>query len=188
MAGMIQMAQPGQQPQQQPPGPEQQPEGGGNEEAYNTAVTLARSALYGSGGGEAVAKALQGARDVSKALADTAYEMISIVDERTDGQVPDEMLVSLATEILSEVVEIGQAAGVDIKGADIARAMQSMLLRYVSEQGLDPRELQQAMGQIDPNKVGAMLDQQMAETPAENEGEPQPEAPEEVASDMKGSK
>ena len=126
--------------------------------AYQAAMKIAMQALYGAGGAKDVAKAIQAASDPAEGLADTAYEMVSIADERTQGQVPDELLVSLATEILGEVADIAQAAGIEVKGAMIATAMRTMLLRYVTEQGLDASQLQQAMAALDPAAVGAQLD------------------------------
>ena len=35
-----------------------------------------------------------------------------------------------------------------------------MLVRYVTEQGLDPSQLQAAMAQVDPEKLGAQLDKE----------------------------
>ena len=55
-----------------------------------------------------------------------------------------------------------QAAGIEVKGAMIATAMRTMLLRYVTEQGMDASQLQQAMADMDPQALGAALDQMEA--------------------------
>jgi hypothetical protein len=89
-------------------------------------------------------------------LANTAYEITSIVDERTQGQVPDELFALLATKILQEVADIGGAAGMDYKPADVATALKQMILRYLGEQGMDTTQLQQAMDQVDPEEFNRM--------------------------------
>ncbi len=118
--------------------------------AFETAIMFAMEVLYKGGGAEGVAKSLQAAPDRVGGLADTAYEMIVVIDERTDGQVPDESLVLLGTKILEEVVDIGDAAGIGYKPAEIAEAFKLMILRFVQENGGDISELQAAMDQVDP--------------------------------------
>jgi hypothetical protein len=164
MQGMLASAvkpQAPQQPQGQPQAPMQgQPPAEGGS-AYDQAMGLVREALYSKEAARDVAKAMKVAGDPAQGLADTAYEMVTIADEGTQGQVPDEELVSLATEVLGEVADIATAAGIEVKGATIAKAMQMMLVRYVTEQGLDPTQLQQAMAQVNPDELGAKLDQEV---------------------------
>lgn len=135
---------------------EAQPQG----DAYDAGMDIVRKALYGEEAARDMAKALQTAGDPSEGLANAAYEMVTIADEATEGGIPDERLVEFATEVLGEVADIADAAGVTIKGVTIAKAMQMMLVRYVTEQGLDPSQLQAAMAQVDPEKLGAQLDKE----------------------------
>jgi hypothetical protein len=85
-------------------------------------------------------------------LANTAYEIVTIVDERTEGAIPDELLVLFAAKILEEVAEIGEAAGVPMQPSDVALALKQMILRFLGEQGVDTTQLQQAMDQVDPEE------------------------------------
>ena len=123
---------------------------------YTTALKFAMQALYENGAAEGVAKSLRSARDPVEGLASTAYEITSIVDERTEGAVPDELFALLATKILGEVADIGEAAGVKYKPSDIALALKTMILRYLGEQGMDTTQLQQAMDQVDPEEFNRM--------------------------------
>jgi hypothetical protein len=164
MNGMLEQPAPqGAPPMQAPPGggaAAAPPEAGGDQShpAFEAAVAFAMKALYKTGGAESVAEAVRSTSDPVTAIATTAYEMLTVVDDRTQGQVPDELLVSLASALLGEVVDIATAAGVTVSSAQIAQAMQQMLLRFVADQGLDPGQLQQAMGQLDPARLGAALD------------------------------
>lgn len=140
--------------QDQPP--EQQ------EDGYDAAMTIVRESLYGAEAARDMAKAIKGAQDPATGLAEAAYQLVSIADEATEGTIPDERLVEFASETLSEVAEIADASGIEIKGAVIAKAMQMMLVRWVTEQGLDPTQLQAEMAKIDPEQLGAQLDKEGA--------------------------
>lgn len=118
---------------------------------FQQALTLAYEALYKNEAAKDIAKQLklQGG-NLSDNMANVAYEITSIIDERTEGQVPDELLVPLAMNVLEEVGEIADAAGLDPQPEDIAVAFKTMILRYLGEQGVDTTQLQQAMDQVDP--------------------------------------
>jgi hypothetical protein len=116
-------------------------------------------ALYENGAAEGVAESLRTSRSPVEGLANTAYEITSIVDERTEGAVPDELFALLATKILEEVADIGEAAGLKYKGSDIALALKQMILRYLGEQGMDTTQLQQAMDQVDPEEFNRMAEE-----------------------------
>ena len=134
------------------------PKEGQDGSAVDQGMAFVRKALYGAEAAREVATSLKKAPDPSQGLADTAYEMVKMADEATEGAIPDEQLIQFASDVLGEVADIAVAAGIEIKGAQIAKAVQAMLLRYVSEQGLDVTQLKQAMAQVDPEAVGATLD------------------------------
>jgi len=121
-----------------------------NNPAFRSAVTLAMQALYKSNAAADVAKALRSAPTPVEGLANTAYDIAALVDEQTNGEVPDELIVLLGVTILQEVAEIGEAAGVDVSPQNVAEAFKQMLLRFLGEQGLDTTQLQQAMEEVDP--------------------------------------
>lgn len=123
---------------------------------FQQATQLAMEALYGNEAAKDVAKSLKGAQNIVDGLANTAYEIVSIVDERTDGAVPDELLVLFATNVLEEVAEIADAAGLAPTPADVASALKQMILRYLGEQGVDTTQLQQAMDQVNPEDFNQM--------------------------------
>lgn len=131
-----------------------------NDPAYQAAMQFAMEALYGNKAAKGVAEALKAAQDPVEGLANTAYEMVSIIDEKTNGDVPDELLVLLATNVLEEVAEIGEAAGLDITPATVASALKMMILRFLGEQGVDTTQLEQAMGQINPEEFNQLAMQE----------------------------
>lgn len=145
------------QDEQEMPDPETDP-------GYQQAVQFAMQALYENQAAKQIAKSMRMQQDPVEALANTAYEIISIVDERTDGAVPDELLAPFAAFVLEEVSEIGEAAGLQIKPADVALALKQMILRFLGEQGVDTTQLQQAMDQVDPEEFNQAVEQE--EVPA----------------------
>ncbi len=118
---------------------------------FQAALELAMKALYADGAAKDVATQLKAAGSKVDGMADVAYEITSVVDERTQGSIPDELLVAFAMRVLEEVVEIGEAAGLDPQPEEVAQAFQQMILRYLNENGVDTSQLQQAMSQVDPN-------------------------------------
>lgn len=145
--------------QQMPPenmqdmGPKPDPE---TDPGYNQAVQFAMEAMYGQKAAKQIATSLKTARDKVEGMANTAYEIVSIVDERTEGAIPDELIAAFATFVLEEVAEIADAAGVDVQPSDVALALKQMILRFLGEQGVDTTQLQQAMDQVDPEEFNRM--------------------------------
>lgn len=168
MAGLIQQQMAGAPAPEraQPPMPEQQMPAGEMAEGegpdpdadpgYNQAMEFAMEAMYGQGAAKNMAKSLKTGGDPVDSLANTAYEVVSVVDERTDGVIPDELLVLFASRILEEVAEIAEAAGVQVRPSDIALALKQMILRFLGEQGVDTTQLQQAMDQVDPEEFNQL--------------------------------
>lgn len=158
MAGLIQQqmggaADPAMQ-EQMPAGSGAEMEESGADESdpnFQQALNFAMEALYSKGAAKDVAKSLKAAQSPIDGVANVAYDVTSIVDERTDGSVPDELLMLLGMRVLEEVVEIADAAGLQMSPVDIASAFKQMTLRYLGEQGMDTSQLEQAMNNIDPS-------------------------------------
>lgn len=118
--------------------------------AFIQAMKFAMSVLYEQDAADDVAKQLRAGKDKVDTLANIAYDITSTVDEKTQGQVPRELIALLAMAILKEVVDIAEALKMGITPADAAGAFKQMLLRYLGENGVDTTQLQQSMDQIDP--------------------------------------
>lgn len=125
--------------------------------AYQAAMEVVMQALYKNGGAKDVAKAMQG-NDPAQALADMSYQIVQVADERTNGEVPDELLASLASDVITEVAEVAEAAGIKIDGQVVSKAMQLMIVRFLKDQGVDPSQIQQQMAALDQQaNVGQVL-------------------------------
>ena len=147
MAGLIQKEMPGGQMADQGVGEAQADE---NNPQFTQAMKFALQVMYKEGAAKDIAEQLRAAPNKQEGLATIAYEITSVVDERTGGKVPRELVALLAMAILKEVMDIGQAAKMDIRPEEAAGAFKDMLLRYLGENGVDTTQLQQGMDQIDP--------------------------------------
>jgi hypothetical protein len=121
-----------------------------NNPAFVQALKFAMSVLYEQDAADDVAKQLNASQDKVEALANIAYDITSTVDEKTQGQVPRELIALLAMAILKEVIDIAEALKIGITPKDAADAFKQMLLRYLGENGVDTSQLQQSMDKIDP--------------------------------------
>lgn len=153
MAGLIQkqMAPENEAAESQMPDQGEGNEPDENNPEFLTAMKYALQVLYEQNAAGDIAKQLRASQDKVNGLADIAYEITSVVDERTEGKVPRELIGLLAMSILNEVIDIAEAAKMDIKPADAAGAFKQMLLRYLGENGVDTSQLQQAMDKVDPS-------------------------------------
>ena len=132
----------------------EQPEAGDTSENnpdYKAALTLAYEALYKGEAAKDVAKQLKAAPSPAQGMADVTYNITQVVNDRVNDAVPDELLGVLAMNILEQVGEIAEAAGLNPQPEDIAEAFKTMLLRFLDEQGVDTTQLKQAMDQVDPS-------------------------------------
>lgn len=122
-----------------------------NDPSFQQALGLAMESLYSNEAAMDVSQQLKSAQNLTDGLAAVAYDITSVIDERTNGDVPDELLVPLAMKVLEEVVEIAEASGLDPTPEDVAMAFKQMILRFLQEQGVDTSQLDQAMSEVDPS-------------------------------------
>lgn len=134
--------------------------GAGESEAYKAALKLAKTKLYEEGAGEGLMKAMQSAPSVGQALAEQTLTMMEMLDQMTNGSVPDEEVIMLGIELMGEVAEIAEAGGVQVSGREIASGMRQMLTGLVSAMGGDASEVEAAMAMVPDEQVGGVLDEQ----------------------------
>jgi len=161
MAGLLNPQQAQQLPpeaEQLPPeGMEQEgPEADENDPAFQAAIQFLKKALYETGAADQINQAIKRAKEPVDAIANYAYELVAVADEKTQGAVPDELLVLLASTALEEVCDIAEASGIKLQPADVASALKMIILRFVGEQGHDTRALHEAMNQISPEQINQM--------------------------------
>lgn len=122
-----------------------------NDPAFKTAIAYAMQVLYEQQAAKDVSQSLKSAPSVAEGMSNVAYEITTIVDEKTEGSVPDELLMLLGMKVLEEVADIAEASGLQPSTQDVAGAFKDMVLRFLGENGVDTAQLQQAMDQVDPS-------------------------------------
>ncbi|MEY4951781.1 MAG: hypothetical protein RL299_205 [Pseudomonadota bacterium] len=127
--------------------------------AYSKAMDMVMGKLYDEDIADGIAQAINSSQDKATAIAEQAGVLLGLADDMTEGSVPDELYIAFALDILTEVVEIAQAAGAQIAGKDIAVAAREFITATVEGIGGDLTDIKAAMGQINPDELGASLDQ-----------------------------
>ena len=135
------------------PEPSEQQGGGADENnpAFKQAIQFAMKVLYEQQAAKDISKSLKSAPNAAQGMANVAYDITSMVDDRTKGAVPDELLTLLGMKILEEVADIAEASGLHPSNQDVAESFKLMLLRFLKENGVDTTQLEQAMDQVDPS-------------------------------------
>ena len=140
------------------PGEQATDEGGTDNPAYKKAKELVLSKLYEEGLSEGVLKAVQSASDLPTGLAEQAQVVLSVVDDMTEGSVPDELYMMFGIEMLGEVAEIAKAGGLPVDSTVIAAASQKFIVEVIDGIGGDTTQVKAAMAQMAPAQVGQAID------------------------------
>lgn len=130
------------------------------EDAYEKGVIAIMRTLYDSGAADDIVEAAVKAGGDPDSIAKATLQLMKSIDEATGGQIPETVLAPLATEALTQIVELVEAAGVEVGGRGIAQALQIMLLDFMTEYGADPAQIQQALSTVDTDAIGKLIDQQ----------------------------
>jgi len=130
------------------------------EDAYEKGVIAIMRTLYDSGAADDIVESAVKAGGDPDAIAKATLQLMKSIDEATGGQIPETVLAPLATEALTQIVELVEATGVEVGGRGIAQALQIMLLDFMTEYGADPAQIQQALSTVDTDAIGKLIDQQ----------------------------
>lgn len=130
------------------------------QEAYEKGVVAIMRVLYDSNAADGIVEGVLSAGGSPESIAKATLTLMKSIDEATGGQIPETVLAPLATEALTQIVELVEAAGVEVGGRGIAQALQIMLLDFMTEYGADPAQIQQALSTVDTDAIGKLIDQQ----------------------------
>lgn len=131
--------------------PEQNP-------AYKQALEMMLSKLYEEGAAEQLGQALAQAPDKVKGIAEQTLMLLDVMEQMTDGSVPDELVMPFVMEATQEVIKIAQMAGVNLGNADLAVAIGEILAGVVENLGGDSSAIRQEMASLDHNEIGRAME------------------------------
>lgn len=126
--------------------------------AYKKFTLAAQQILYEGDAGDKIAEQLAKAKDGATALSEIAYELVTVIDEKSGGMLPDELLAPAAFDVLGMVAEIAQAVGQPVTGINVAHAAKLMIGKYLQENGATDDELDALMQGVDLTGAGAQID------------------------------
>jgi hypothetical protein len=134
------------------------------QEQYERVVLAASEVLYNEKTSGPILQMLQeGADDPAQAIGQVAVMVLAQLDDKSNGTIPEMVIVPAAAEIVELVAELGQAQGLfQVDEAILNRAGQVMMIGVGEQYGIDPQEIQALMESMDPAEVEQMRAQQDA--------------------------
>lgn len=129
------------------------------QEAELKKFSLACSKVLFTEGGvvDKVVQTLQGG-DIPTTLANMAYDITKMIDEKAGGVLDEELIVPAAADVLGQIAEAAQVAKIPVKGREIAMATRIMLERYMTEQGEDPQQVKGMFDNVNHDEIGNSID------------------------------
>ena len=158
MAGLLEQAQPAQQPQPAPPGNGQEtPATPEEQEAYEQAAAVAVEIIHGSDSThEGILEMLTGG-EAPDALVSTTMLVLTEVDKKLD--LPEVVIFELASTIFDLLVELGEKAGIftldEAQEKKIAGALTEMILQAY---GAEAEDIQQFLGGVSDQEAASTLE------------------------------
>lgn len=129
--------------------------------AYAEARAMLLERLYEAGAGQGLMQALQQAPDIPSALAEQSMLILDMLDQMTENEVPDEYVVPLAVDVMTEVVEIAIAGGIEVSTSDMAAGMRELIKTLITTMGGDATDVAAAMDQVPADELGGVMQSQM---------------------------
>lgn len=148
-----------------------------SQDTYDRFMAAIKRALYDTDYASDLIQAIRSRDEVSSVISDSAYELIGIIDEKSGAILPDELMFTVAMDVLGEMFEIVEAAGAKVSGSDMAQALRSMTQRFFKEQGGTPEEIENLLGGIDMDAFAKAIEQGMGGEVAEELAEGQNDNP-----------
>jgi len=126
------------------------------QESYDKVVMAAETIIFDGEQSGRLVKMLQGgAGNPGEAIGDVTVMLITQMDEQAGGKIPEEVVIPAAFEIMSDVIELGEAAGVlDMNtDADYVSAWQATMGNVLMAYGASQEEIEQLMAEHESSDV-----------------------------------
>lgn len=108
-----------------------------------------------------ILQTLQQGDQPDAALANVTASIITELDRQSQGKIPEVVLIPAAMEILSELGDVAQKAGVfEVNDQIMTQAAQQLVLKLLTQYGVDPQDVDAVLQNLDQSKVQGMVKQQ----------------------------
>lgn len=125
--------------------------------AYQQAKELLLTKLYEEGAAEQIAQAMAAAPDPVQGVVEQIMALLDVMEQATQGSVPDELVMSFVLEVTQEMVDIAQGAKLPIGNKEVAVITREVMAGVVDSLGADSTAIREEMGSIDPEQVAQQM-------------------------------
>jgi hypothetical protein len=133
------------------------------QEAYDNVVMAGMKILFeNKKTSEGIVKRLKADKDKpAKALADTAAMLMLQLDQQAKGEIPEEVILPAAIELLEQTSELADSMGLfPIDDAVLNRAGQLMVTNLAEQYGTTPEDIQELMGTMNEQELQVIEQEQ----------------------------
>lgn len=130
--------------------------------AYEKVVLAGMKVIFDDKSNQQVLQTLQQGDRPDTALANVTVSIITELDRQSQGKIPEDVIIPAAMEILSELGDVAQKAGLfEVDDSTMTGAAQQTVMKLLEQYGVQPQAVQAVMAKLDPAKVKQMVaDQQ----------------------------
>ena len=137
------------------------------QEAVDRLVLAARKILFENKEtrSRVEARLEQGEENLEETIANETVMIVTGIDEKSKGTIPEVAILPAAGQILMEVSEMAKALGLSIDQNVMSHAWQIAEMKLAEQYGVEPREAQELMDSLGQEQVQAMATQQQQFVP-----------------------
>lgn len=130
------------------------------QEAYNTAVANAQTILYSDATRDSLMKIMSANQDnPAEALSDGVSYVITAMDQKLGGKVPEDVILPAAMEVLEALAEMVEVSGMieNLTPQDVERAGVLATQKLIDDYGgIEEQDAQGILEGFDKNDMGGM--------------------------------
>lgn len=132
------------------------------QDAYTKTVLAGLKVLADDKSHQQVMQTLQQGDRPDSAMANVVVSIMTELDRQSQGKIPEAVIIPAAMEILAELGDLAQTAGVfEVDDATMTGAAQQVVMKLLEQYGVNSQDVQAVISKIDPAKVKQMVaDQQ----------------------------
>jgi hypothetical protein len=126
------------------------------QEAYDRVVMAAQSIIYDEEQSQNIVKMLKkNPANPGEAVGDTTAMLIQQIDEKSGGQIPEEVILPAAFEVMSDLIEMGEESGaLDMGGEqDYVSAWHATVGQVMTAYGATQEDIETLMAEYGEDDV-----------------------------------
>jgi hypothetical protein len=143
--------------EQMPPEDDEPVDMSDGDPAYQQAKEMLLTKLYEEGMAEEIAQAMAAAPDPVQGVVDQTMALLDVMEQTTQGAVPDELVMSFVLEVTQEMVDIAQGAKLPIGNKEVAIITREVMAGVMDTLGVDTTGVREEMASVDPEQVAQVM-------------------------------